>query len=52
MKLNIFDVVELKDNNKVIVVEETKLGYKVKNENNEIYEINNSQIKEILHRNK
>jgi len=53
MKLNVFDVIELKNEEKVIIVEDIKTGYKVKDiNNNEIYEIENSQIKEILHRNK
>lgn len=53
MKLNMFDVIELKDNKKVIVIEETKIGYKVKDvDNNAIYDINNLQINNILHRNK
>lgn len=53
MKLNMFDIIGLKDNKKVIVIEETKIGYKVKDvDNNVIYDINNSQINNILHRNK
>lgn len=51
MKLNIFDVVELIDHKKAIVVDEIKDGYKVKDVNdNKIYEINNSQISNIIHK--
>ena len=51
MKLNIFDVVELLDNKKVIVIDEIKDGYKVKDINgNKIYEINNFQISNVIYK--
>ena len=53
MKLNMFDVIELKDKNKVIVIEEIKTGYKVKDVDiNKIYDIDNYQIENVLYRNK
>lgn len=46
MKLSMFDVIELKNEDKVIIIEDIKIGYKVKDiNNNKIYEIENSQIK-------
>ena len=51
MNLNIFDVIELIDNKKVIVIDEIKDGYKVKDVNdNMIYEINNFEIRNIIHK--
>lgn len=52
MKLNIFDVIELIDNKKVIVIDEIKDGYKVKDVNdNKIYEINNFHISKVIYKN-
>ena len=51
MKLNIFDVIELIDNKKVIVIDEIKDGYKVKDVNdNRIYEIDNFQISNVIYK--
>ena len=51
MKLNIFDVIELLDNKKVIIIDEIKDGYKVKDVNdNRIYEIDNFQIINVIYK--
>lgn len=51
MKLNIFDVIELIDNKKVLVIGVINDGYKVKDVNdNKIYEINNFQISNAIHK--
>lgn len=51
MKLDIFDVIELTNHKKVIVLNEIKDGYKVKDVNdNMIYDINNFEISNIIHK--
>lgn len=52
MKLNVFDVIELKNKVKAIVLEISNNKYKVKRVNNleEILLINKGEIKKVLYR--
>ena len=53
MKLKVFDVVELKNNDKAIVVNIAKNGYKIKLVDDcKIIEVEPSEIKKILYTNR